>query len=93
MARIEVSPAGPDTYTVTVTDAGGRSRHRVRVDAEALARYGGGADASELLVASFEFLLAREGKESILASFELPVIERYFPEYGQKFPGSLGHEP
>ena len=27
------------------------------------------------------FLLEREPKESILGSFELPVIERYFPDY------------
>ena len=26
-------------------------------------------------------LLEREPKESILARFDLPVIERYFPEY------------
>jgi hypothetical protein len=30
---------------------------------------------------SFEFLLAREPKESILRSFDLPVIGRYFPEF------------
>jgi hypothetical protein len=30
---------------------------------------------------SFEFLLEREPKESILASFDLTVIARYFPEY------------
>ena len=29
----------------------------------------------------FEFLLAREPKESILPSFEIPVIGRYFPEF------------
>jgi hypothetical protein len=31
--------------------------------------------------ASFEFLLAHEPRESILRSFELPVIGRYFPEW------------
>ena len=30
---------------------------------------------------SFVFLLERESRESILRRFELPVIERYFPEY------------
>jgi hypothetical protein len=30
---------------------------------------------------SFEFLLEREPKESILARFDLSVISRYFPEY------------
>lgn len=34
-----------------------------------------------LVQTSFEFLLEREAKESILRTFELPVIGRYFPEY------------
>jgi hypothetical protein len=30
---------------------------------------------------SFEFLLDREPNTSILRTFDLPVIQRYFPEY------------
>lgn len=30
---------------------------------------------------SFRFLLEREPNTSILSSFDLPVIGRYFPEY------------
>ncbi len=37
----------------------------------------------ELVKASFEFLLEREPKESILASFDLSVIRGYFPEYDE----------
>ena len=38
--------------------------------------------APELLVEkSFEFLLDRESNTSILSRFDLPIIERYFPEY------------
>jgi hypothetical protein len=37
----------------------------------------------ELIRSSFKFLLEREPKESILESFELPTISRYFPEYDQ----------
>ena len=33
------------------------------------------------LALSFRFLLARESKELILRTFDLPVIGRYFPEY------------
>ncbi|MDX2343195.1 MAG: hypothetical protein QNL12_05390 [Acidimicrobiia bacterium] len=36
---------------------------------------------SVLVEKSFEFLLERESNTSILSSFELPVIDRYFPEY------------
>ena len=39
------------------------------------------ADPCNLVRRSFEFLLVREPKESILRSFELSVIGRYFPEY------------
>ena len=36
----------------------------------------------EMLVEkSFEFLLDRENNTSILSRFDLPIIERYFPEY------------
>jgi len=34
-----------------------------------------------LVEKSFEFLLQRESNTSILSSFALPVIGRYFPEY------------
>ncbi|MGA7979454.1 MAG: hypothetical protein WCA32_04410 [Chromatiaceae bacterium] len=34
-----------------------------------------------LVEKSFELLLERESNASILRSFELPVIGRYFPEY------------
>lgn len=42
---------------------------------------GGHASLEELLTASFEFLLERESNTSILRTFDLPVIGRYFPEY------------
>jgi len=34
-----------------------------------------------LVEKSFEFLLERETNTSILSRFDLPIIERYFPEY------------
>ena len=38
----------------------------------------------ELLNFSFDFLLERETNTSILASFDLTVISKYFPEYTKK---------
>ena len=32
----------------------------------------------------FRFLLERESKESILRSFDMPIIAHYFPEYEQR---------
>lgn len=35
----------------------------------------------QLIVKSFEFLLQREPKESILPKFDLNLIQTYFPDY------------
>jgi hypothetical protein len=42
---------------------------------------GGKISPEELVKKSFEFLLEREGPESILAEFDLPTIQKYFPDY------------
>ncbi len=63
-------------------DPDGTTRHVVRVtqaDLQHLA--GGSADPVALVTASFRYLLEREPRESILRTFDLPVIGRYFPSY------------
>ena len=72
------------TYAVTVDDGRGTTTHEVTVWPSDVARYAPDATPEELLEASFAFLLDREPKESILRRFELPVIERYFPDYPQR---------
>ncbi len=78
---ITVTKQTPDRYVVVVQDGSGRSQHRVTVSPDQLEDLGGGSSAEELIEASFEFLLEREPKESILSEFELPVIGRYFSDY------------
>ena len=81
---VECTSAGDGwTCTVRVDDPGGSgTSHDLRVTAADLERFAPGADVpAELVRRSFVFLLAREPKESILRSFDLPVIGRYFPEY------------
>jgi hypothetical protein len=80
---VECSPVdGGWVACVTVTDHGASREFEVGVTATELARFDPGADGPEDLVCrSFEFLLAREPKESILRSFGLATIVRYFPEY------------
>lgn len=67
---------------VTVGDDAAATRHEVSLTDEVLRRLAPGAvEPDGLMHASFGFLLEREPRESILRSFELPVIGRYFPEY------------
>ena len=68
---------------VEVVEGSSKTVHTVTAKPSDLRRYGGEAAPERLLRASFEFLLEREPKESILRRFELPVIERYFPDYPQ----------
>lgn len=90
MASISVSHREGNTYDVTVDDGrGAASHHTVTVWPSDVERYAPGAAPEALLEASFRFLLEREPKEAILARFELPVIERYFPEYGAAVGGLI----
>ena len=67
---------------VTVAAGGSETRHSVTLTRADFQRLVMGAATPEGLVRrSFEFLLAREPRESILKSFSLPDIGRYFPEY------------
>ncbi len=42
---------------------------------------GGRVDQETLVERSIEFLLQREPNTSIMEMFDLPLIQRYFPEY------------
>ena len=83
MAQIRITNAQPPRYVVEVVEGASRTRHEVTAEEADVRRYAGSASVSaeRLIEVSFEFLLEREPKESILRAFELPVIERYFPEY------------
>ena len=68
--------------TVRVGDDAAATDHEVAVSADTLASLAPGATDPEALVrASFEFLLTREPRESILSRFDLMVIRRYFPDW------------
>jgi hypothetical protein len=67
---------------VRVTEPDGGSEHLVAVGRGDLERLAPGAsEPQDLVRRSFEFLLEREARTSILRSFDLPVIGRYFPDY------------
>jgi hypothetical protein len=83
MASIHVAQESGAVFRVTVADAGATTTHYVTVMPSDLDRYAPDATPEELLERAFQFLLAREPQEAILARFDLPVIERYFPEFAQ----------
>jgi hypothetical protein len=81
-ATITVEILDAERCRVVVTEGGSRTTHEVGVAEADWARLTGRqVPVEELVRRSFEFLLEREPKESILRSFDLPVIGRYFPEY------------
>ena len=76
---------------VAVERGGRRTDHTVTVSPAALARWARGSaqqDVEDLVRRTFEFLLEREPPSSILRSFDLSVIENYFPEYDELFRSS-----
>ena len=78
---ITIKKMNETTFKVTVWDQTTTS-HLVTVFPEYWQKLTGGTVSAEKLVAkSFEFLLEREPNTSILGEFDLPKIQRYFPEY------------
>lgn len=84
MPHISIYERDRNIYVVTVDEGESSTSHEVTVWPSDIERYAPHASTEDLLQASFEFLLAREPKEAILRQFELPVIERYFPDYPQE---------
>jgi hypothetical protein len=73
------------TYKVTVGAGPGATIHTVRVPHDLPETLGWGQmPVTELVRASFAFLLEREGPESILRAFSLEQIGHYFPEYADR---------
>jgi hypothetical protein len=67
--------------TVVVGADPAASEHLVEVDRPTLDDLAPGATPEELVRESFEYLLEREPRESIMRSFELPIIGRFFGDY------------
>ncbi len=82
---IDVTQRSDDEFEVTVEEGGTSTHHVVTVDDDYHRKLTGGRmGKDELVRRSFEFLLQREPKESILSRFNLKVITRYFPSYEEK---------
>jgi len=78
---ITVEKINDTTFKVTV-QGHSTSHHEVTVSPDYYQKLTEGKVSAETLVEqSFEFLLQRESNNSILTTFDLPVIGRYFPDY------------
>jgi hypothetical protein len=79
---IEVRKTNSDEFAVTVDEGSSKTEHTVVLDDDYYRDLNQGSmTKEELIKRSFEFLLQRESKESILSRFNLKVIKRYFPEF------------
>ena len=92
MAEIDIQPAGKGSgvarFHVTVREGNSISVHDVTVTDGDYRRMGKSFGSYEEFVqASFEFLLEREPKESILSRFDISDIPRYFPEFERGMAG------
>ena len=78
---IKVEKKNQQEFTVKVEE----KEYNVGLDDEYWQDLTGGKIAKEELIKkSFEFLLEREPKESILSRFNLRVINQYFPEFKEE---------
>ena len=78
---ISISKVSENEFSVTVS-LETTTKHMVLIDDKTHLQLTNGRISKEnLLKISFEFLLERESNSEILSSFELMVIQNYFPEY------------
>ena len=86
---ITVKPIDSTTFEVIVEE-NTTTTHKVTVTPSYYEKLTNKRVTPEVLVEqSFRFLLERESSTSILRSFELSVIGRYFPEYEKTIRGML----
>jgi hypothetical protein len=86
MAEISVETTGRDrdpyTFRVKIADGTSSTEHEVTLSQEDFAKWSFERESPERFIERcFEFLLAREPKESILRRFDVRDITRYFPEF------------
>ena len=78
---ISIKKQTDDVFVVTVAD-GITTTHTVTVTDQSLTDLtDNNVTKTQLLEFSFNFLLDREPNTSILSSFDINVISKYFPDY------------
>ncbi|HEV8697908.1 MAG TPA: hypothetical protein VGQ89_09460 [Candidatus Limnocylindrales bacterium] len=90
---VRCDPA-PDGWRcrVTVSDDRSSTTHSVTVSSEDAFDLAAATDATHvqrLVEETFDFLLEREPKESILRTFDLSVVSQYFPDFDHEIRSRL----
>ena len=81
--EIRVEKQGDWEFRVEVEEGESKTTHTITLAENFAAKLD--LSPEEVVKKSFEFLLARESKESILSSFSIPdTIIRYFPGFQDK---------
>jgi len=79
---IDIKKRSQNEFAVVVEGKGDKTQHIVTLDDDYYYLLTQGKISKEELIRkSFQFLLEREPKESILSKFNLKVITGYFPEF------------
>ena len=87
---IEIEKKNQNEFVILVREKETQSQHLVTLDDAYYHLLTQGKITKEGLIRkSFQFLLERESKESILHSFNLQMIKRYFPEYEEEMSSSM----
>jgi hypothetical protein len=69
-------------FEVEIKEKDSKTKYQVTMDKDFYQRISAGRiSPQDLVKKSFEFLLEREPKESILPKFNIKVISHYFPQY------------
>ena len=82
--NVEVETIGDDDFLVKVSAATSTKHCVTLTDAYWEQIWNSSLPKQEIISRSFAFLLEREPNSSIMRTFDLPVIQRYFGEYERK---------
>jgi hypothetical protein len=85
--RVEIEKVGDDRFEVELYEGDKKDVYLVTLDPEFVKQ--AGLDSGEVIKRTFEFLLKREPKSSILFSFTIPdTVNKYFPEFQEEIVGN-----
>lgn len=71
-------------FSVEVLEKDSSTRHSVVMTKDFYSSLNTSTSPKKVIEKSFQFLLEREKKESILSSFDISIIPNYFPEFNDK---------